>query len=523
MRRSRLIGLLALGVAAVAIALVALALLTDDGEQDEPGGPPPRSVVPGRDLEVVVQDDAQLREAPPERIRQATEQLAASGVDRIRFTGAWVGLAPQPRSAVKPVFDETDPAAYSAPGWAKLDTAVRETLRAGMKPMIDVSFWAPRWAVRRPSRELDQGRWRPDPAAFGRFATALATRYSGRYVDPALGGTPLPAVRLWTTWNEPNHPAFLMPQWERRGGRWVAASPHWYRRMHEAADAAIVAADARNRVLIGGLSSVGHDTRGPAARMTPMRFVRELACVDARLRPLRRPECRDFRPLRADGFSIHPYGFSLPPDGEPELPGNLTVGRLPELAALLEALYRRGRLERPLPLYATELAWESNPPDPYRGVPLELQARYLSQSMAMAWDQPDLRMIAWYLLRDIPPDPAVPPDSRSYWRTFQTGLEFADGTPKPALQALGMPLWIEPRAEGGYAAWGRVAPGEGARRVTFERLAPDGARSAASPVLRTRADGTVEQTLSDPGTYRLRWDPPGASSQWSLPVNAEEP
>ena len=141
--------------------------------------------------------------------------------------------------------------------------------------------------------------------------------------------------------------------------------------------------------------------------MTPLRFVRELACVDARLRPLRRPECRDYRPLRADGFSIHPYGFSLPPDGEPELPGNLTMGRLPRLAALLEALERRGRLERPLPLYVTELAWESNPPDPYRGVALDLQARYLSQSMAIAWADRNVRMTAWYLLRDIPPDAAV--------------------------------------------------------------------------------------------------------------------
>jgi hypothetical protein len=516
-KRPWLIGMFALGVVAAVVLAVVLAVGGNDQSEERAGRAPAR-VEPGRDVEVVVQDDAQLREAPPERIRQAAEQLAALGVDRIRFTGSWVGLAPEPRSMVTPSFDETDPAAYSAAGWAKLDTAVRETVRAGMRPMIDVSFWAPRWAVQRRSREQDQGRWRPDPAAFGRFATALATRYSGRYVDPAAAGEPLPAVRLWTTWNEPNHPAFLMPQWERRDGRWVAASPHWYRRMHEAADAAIVAVDRRNRVLIGGLSSIGHATRGPAARMTPLRFVRELACVDARLRPLQRPECRDYRPLRADGFSIHPYGFSLPPDGEPGLAENVTMGRLPRLEALLDALERRGRLAQPLPLYVTELAWESDPPDPYRGVALDLQARYLSQSMAIAWESPDVRMSAWYLLRDIPPDPAVSRQSRSYWRTFQTGLEFADGAPKPALQALALPLWIEPRAEGGFHAWGRVGPGEGARRVAFERMAADGSWSAASPPLRTRADGTVERTLTDAGAYRLRWDAPGGTPRWSLPV-----
>ncbi|HEY6780187.1 MAG TPA: hypothetical protein VI111_04490 [Thermoleophilaceae bacterium] len=502
----------------VTLAALAWTLWRDSGDEPRTKRAAPPPAAPGRHVEVVVQDDAQLREAPPERIRQATEQLAALGVDRIRFTGAWVGLAPAPDSPVKPVFDESDPASYSAAGWAKLDTAVRETVRAGMQPMIDVSFWAPRWAVQRPSREPGQGRWRPSPGDFGRFAAALATRYSGRYVDPASGRA-LPAVRLWTTWNEPNHPAFLLPQWERRDGRWLPASPHWYRAMHEAADAAIVAADPRNRVLIGGLSSIGYDKPGVAARMTPLRFVRELACVDARLRPLTRPECRGYEPLRADGFAIHPYGFSLPPDGAPALPGNLTMGRLPRLAALLDALYRRGRLAQPLPLYVTELGWESNPPDPYRGVPLETQARYLSQSMDIAWHEPDLRMTAWYLLRDIPPDSAVPPDSRPYWRTFQTGLEFADGTPKPALQALAMPLSIERDAAGGYRAWGRVAAGTGARRVSFELQAPDGSWTAASPPLRTRADGTIERTLTAMGSYRLRWDPPSGRPRWSLAVS----
>ena len=37
---------------------------------------------------------------------------------------------------------------------------------------IDLAFWAPRWAVKRASRNPARQRWWPDPAAFGAFAYA---------------------------------------------------------------------------------------------------------------------------------------------------------------------------------------------------------------------------------------------------------------------------------------------------------------------------------------------------------------
>ena len=38
--------------------------------------------------------------------------------------------------------------------------------------MIDVAFWAPRWAVERDVGAPQRLRWRPDAAEFGRFARA---------------------------------------------------------------------------------------------------------------------------------------------------------------------------------------------------------------------------------------------------------------------------------------------------------------------------------------------------------------
>ena len=89
--------------------------------------------------------------------------------------------------------------------------------------MIDVAFWAPRWAVQRAVKPADRqtlGARRRRSSAH--FAAAVARRYDGSFPDPERPGAALPAVRMYTTWNEPNNPTFLRPQWMRRRGRWQA-------------------------------------------------------------------------------------------------------------------------------------------------------------------------------------------------------------------------------------------------------------------------------------------------------------
>src|SRR5207247_9066447 len=154
----------------------------------------------------------------------------------------WSALAHAPRSHRMPgrPFDARDSRTYPAGSWTALDTAVKAARDAGLNVQIDLAFWAPRWAVKRASRNPARQRWWPDPAAFGAFAAAAASRYSGAFPDPANPKRPLPAVRMWTTWNEPNPPSFLAPQWVRHGhGRWRSESPHIYRAMHNAAYDAI--------------------------------------------------------------------------------------------------------------------------------------------------------------------------------------------------------------------------------------------------------------------------------------------
>ena len=69
--------------------------------------------------------------------------------------------------------------------------------------------------------------WRPSRA---RVPPVRAAPSGARHYPTAR------AVRLWTTWNEPNHRVFLRPQWVR-SGRALAdrRRPHLYRRLHNAA------------------------------------------------------------------------------------------------------------------------------------------------------------------------------------------------------------------------------------------------------------------------------------------------
>src|SRR4051812_38779318 len=341
-------------------------------------------------MEVTVQDDALFLHQQPAAVMRTARRLAALGADRVRITAGWSALAPHPRAWKKPRFDATRPAQYQEGPMRALDTAVKSAAAAGMHVQIDLAFWAPRWAVSRGVRRSSRQRWRPEAREFGQFAEALARRYDGNYADPtSKKNKPLPAVRMWTTWNEPNHPSFLLPQSERTSRGWRDVAPHVSRALHEAAYNSLKRIDQQNQVLVGGLSSRGASRPGPDRNIPPLRFLRELACVNERLEPLSDPACRDYHPLQADGFAYHPYSFEQPPDVPYGGPETAHLADLSRLTELLKQLHDKGRIATALPLYITEFGYESNPPDKGRGVSPDTQARYMALGSFLAWRNPD--------------------------------------------------------------------------------------------------------------------------------------
>lgn len=370
-------------------------------------------------------------------------------LDEARALGASVVRVPVPWSLVAPAerprdFDATDPAS-PAYRWSVIDTAVQAASARGLRVLLSFSD-APRWAEGpgRP-RTAMPGSWRPRPTAVGAFATAAARRYSGAFPDPGGSGT-LPRVRYWQVWNEPNLSLYLSPQWARRRGRWRPASPAHYRSMLNAAYAGIKRVRRSNFVVSAGNAPYGLPDPGGTA-LRPVRFTRELFCLRGRrLRPARCPD-----PARLDAIAHHPYSVR----GARSRALNADDASVPDVGKLTRIVRAAVRKRRALPrgrkrTWVTEVSWDSRPPDP-DGVPARTQARWLAEAFYLLWRQ-GVDTIAWFHVRDELPRP-------SYAATYQSGVLFADGRPKPAARAFRFPFVLDRGRGGRVRAWGKPPAG----------------------------------------------------------------
>ncbi len=265
--------------ALVLAALVLLALLLPAGAQAD------------KRLESMFQDDNQLIFNTPEGTVKAMDTLQQLGVDRIRVSVFWKTVAPAGESPAKPAFDAADPAAYPPGAWDRYDQIVRLARARRIAVNFNVTSPAPNWATgNAPRADIDKT-FDPNAGEFGLFVRALGVRYSGSYV---AGGALLPRVRYWSIWNEPNQPGGLTPQWAKdpRGSRaQVETAPRIYRGLVDAAwDALQVTAHGEDTILVGETAPKGLNQRGVTRAMKPLRFLRQVYCLDDAMRPLRGAE-----------------------------------------------------------------------------------------------------------------------------------------------------------------------------------------------------------------------------------------
>jgi len=498
------------------------------------------SPLPQRTLETTIQDDAVLLHGSDSSVKSAMDQIADLGFNYVRLTASWSAIAPQSSSPHMPgpPFDPSNSLTYPYGGFHDLDRAVVDAHEDGLKVMIDIGFWAPRWAVPVGSED-GRNRYEPNPTLFGDFAEAVANRYDGGYAysgDPSIN---LPAVRLFTVWNEPNQSEFLQPQWQRTATGWIAESPNIYRGMYTDAYAQIKQVDPADAVLIGATAADGSQTPGQGD-VPPIEFVKGLTCVNDSLQPLSIPQCAGYQPLQADGYANHPYSLDTTPGTSATDPDDVPLADTSRLETLLNELYHAGRLTSDPPLYDTEYGYKTNPPDPYSPFTPDQQAEFVGWSTYLAWRDPDTAMFGQFLLRDSTPGPGRP-GTRQYWGPYQTGLYYSDGQPKPAAQAFKVTLWVQ-RALGPGSPlvliFGKVPATAGGRQIVeIQSLSPSG--TAWDPVqtllpscgdqseFLTNSDGYFLTTapLLGGATYRLGWL--DRTGQWEygvpIPVDASQP
>jgi Glycosyl hydrolase catalytic core len=301
----------------------------------------------------------------------------------------------------KPV-TPTNPA-DKAYDWVAYDSMIRQAARYRIKVVLAI-VGTPRWANGGKHRSYAPKRSRD----LRNFAYAAAKRYSGTFTESKdVDAKPLPAVRHWLAWNEPNNPVFLRPQYKRVKGGWRIQSAYQYARICNAILAGIRATVLNGEKIACGVTAPrgNNAPRSSRASVSPLAF----------LRAMKHHGARGF-----DAYAHHPYygSRSETPATRPKAETAVTLGNINDLVSELNRLYGGKRL------WITEYGYQTTPQDKYFGVSYQKQAAYLRQAFRIARRHPRIDMMLWFLIRD---QQAV-----RYW---QSGLYTHGRKRKPSFSA----------------------------------------------------------------------------------------
>jgi hypothetical protein len=285
--------------------------------------------------------------------------------------------------------------------WTESDRVVRASAAAGVKIIVRLDF-QPDWA-----RADGAHNGPPDNYDdFGRFVTALATRYGP---NSQIG--PLQAIEVW---NEPN----LNREWGMQPINQLAAAD--YVRLLKTAYVAAKAVDPSIIIVTGGLSPTGwsDDTARPDDLYLQWMY-------EAGAKPY------------FDVLGAHGPGFKAPPDISPEeaasspLWGGHRSFTFRRVEDLRKIMVQNGDAEKQI--WLLEFGWttdEVNPSYAWHRVTPDQQAEYLLAAYKWAHDNwsPWIGVMTLWTL----PDPSWGPEREEYW----WAVADPDGSDRPALTRL---------------------------------------------------------------------------------------
>jgi len=410
----------------------------------------------------IMQDDEAVRGATDSTL----DEFDALGVDIVKLNLYWDQVAPDGRT--KPAgFDGANPASYS---WGNYDNAVNAIVARGMQPYLSLGGRAPDWATRHRGR---RGTYRPSAKEFALFAEAAGRRF--------------PGVRIWSIWNEPNLYSWLGPQ--RSHG--IPQSPSIYRGLYLAGHRGLEASGhGGDTILLGELMPRGGTDR---RKVPPLAFLREMACLNShyhqyRGRAAKRRGCRRVGRIPTSGLAYHPYPLAGGPSVN-EARDDAAIGQLGRVRSTIDALARRGKLPRRLPIWITEFGYQTNPPDRF-ATPLRRAPGLMDLSEWIAFRNRRVATYAQYTLRDNP--------------AWQSGLRFANGRAKRGVyDAFRMPLLVRSLGGSAVEVFGALRSASGGTAQVESK--PPGGRYRSRGSVPLNEAGYFRQIFRVKNGFRHKW------------------
>jgi hypothetical protein len=340
-----------------------------------------------------IYDETQTLYGNPDRTFPVLKQLNTKTIRMNLYWGGEFGVASRrPAAPTNP----RDPA-YD---WGLYDRAVHYASQYGMQVVFSI-YGTPGWANRFRGIRYAPTNFRD----LQNFAYAAARRYSGTFVGD--DGRGIPRVRYWLAWNEPNNPAFLLPQYRIVRGRPTIASAMSYAKICNAVVTGVKLTLSRVvKVGCGVTAPRGNNNPNtPRASVSPLAFVRALKTYKMT--------------RRFDAYAHHPYygHRTEKPASKPRTKNAVILGNIADLDREVRRLFGTKRL------WITEYAYQTAPERVagFRVTNAE-QARYMSQAWAIAKRHPRIDMFLWFMLRD----------DRNLSLGWQSGLMTAGGARKPS-------------------------------------------------------------------------------------------
>ena len=402
------------------------------------------------------QDDRLLQNPDPAIQSKALDDLDAAGVKSIHTLVLWNSLAPSPTKASVPSgFNATDPAAYDAARWDRIDRLVKGAQQRGISVLLSPTGPAPRWAETCNTFEKrhygkEAGTCKPSAKLYGQFVTALAKRYNGTFKDST--GATLPKVRRFSLWNEPNLDSWISPQIQKFRGVKVSVAARTYRDLVYAGTKALRGNGHRSdKILLGETAPVGQGTK----RTSPALFYQTLFCINSKGRKVRGTVAKyagckkRMKKLDVNGVAHHPYTKRAVQNPlAKQHSTDITMANLGTLSRILkQGAHARLLKASATGIYLTEFGVSSRPPAKTGyGVRQSVQAEWINLFEFLSYKNRKVKAVTQFQLED---------DTALKTKAFQTGLRTADGKDKPAFAAYRVPLFVQNKGRR-FTIWGGV-------------------------------------------------------------------